>query len=104
MDNTKEKLIELLDEVQHQGNSTETGVNYVFNGAVADHLITNGVTIQKHGKWEMISHSEVDQCADYACSVCSGVLIDVIDDPEHELNAYCPMCGAKMDGERREGE
>lgn len=57
-----------------------------------------------HGYWEMISHSEVEPVADYACSVCSGILIDVIDDDRHELNAYCPMCGAKMDAERKEGD
>lgn len=43
----REKLIELLDEVQYQGNSTEFGVNYVFNSTIADHLIANGVTVQK---------------------------------------------------------
>lgn len=41
----REKLVELLDEVQYQGNSTEVGVNYVFNGTIADHLIANGVLI-----------------------------------------------------------
>ena len=59
-----------------------------------------GVDNQKHGHWVMVNHSEVEPVADYACSVCSGLLIDVIDDFKHELNPYCPMCGAKMDGDK----
>ena len=50
----REKLVELLDEVQYQGNSTEVGVNYVFNGTIADHLIANGVTLDNQvssSKW-----------------------------------------------------
>ena len=39
----REKLIELLDKVQHHGNSTESSVNYVYNSAIADHLIANDV-------------------------------------------------------------
>ena len=56
MPNTREKLIELLDEVQYQGNSTETGVNYVFNGAIADYLIANGVTVQDGKPLEAFLH------------------------------------------------
>lgn len=45
-DNIREKLVELLDEVQHQGNATrKMQANYVFNSEVADHLIANGVTV-----------------------------------------------------------
>ena len=95
----REKLIELICSTEY-GNGSLIGNNFQkgFVEKIADHLIANGVTIQKHGKWEMISHSEVEPVADYACSVCSGILIDVIDDTQHELQAYCPMCGARMNG------
>ena len=44
----REKLVELLDEVQHQGNATpKMQANYVFNSEVADHLIRHGVTVQE---------------------------------------------------------
>lgn len=52
----------------------------------------------KRGTWRMISHSEYSEVADYECSVCGGILVDVPDDPERELNTYCPMCGAKNGG------
>lgn len=54
----------------------------------------------KHGTWTMITHSEYSEVADYECSVCGVILVDVPDDPKRELNPYCPMCGARMDGER----
>ena len=54
MDNTREKLIELLDDIQLRGEDfTEYEIygmrlpNTVSNETVADHLIANGVTIQK---------------------------------------------------------
>ena len=43
----REKLIELLDEMQHYGTAVEFGKNYVYNEPIADHLIANGVTVQK---------------------------------------------------------
>ena len=89
----KKRLIELITGFY--------GVDPMYYGVetqpLVDHLIANGVTIQQHGHWEMINHSDVEPVADYACSVCSGILIDVIDDPVHDLQAYCPMCGAKME-------
>ena len=45
MPNTREKLIDILDEVQHYGISTNPGVNCVYNSDIADHLIANGVTV-----------------------------------------------------------
>ena len=41
----RDRLIELLDQEQHQGLSTETGVNYIPNSALADHLLANGVIV-----------------------------------------------------------
>lgn len=41
----RDRLIELLDSKQHQGNSTETGVNYIFNSELADFLLANGVIV-----------------------------------------------------------
>ena len=48
MDNTREKLIELLCKVQYQGNAVHGYQDkYIQNSELADHLIANGVTIQK---------------------------------------------------------
>ena len=43
----REKLVELLDEIQYKGDSTAFGVNYVLNSAIADNLLDSGVTVQE---------------------------------------------------------
>ena len=44
----REKLIELLRKVQYQGNAVHGYHDkYIQNGELADHLIANGVTIQR---------------------------------------------------------
>ena len=49
MDNTREKLIELICEVQYQGNAVHGySDRYIQNGELADHLIAHGVTLQDH--------------------------------------------------------
>ena len=50
----------------------------------------------RHGYWRPILHK--DGKADYECSCCLGIIMDVPDDDEHDLCAWCSMCGAKMDG------
>ena len=53
------------------------------NSFIADHLIANGVTVQKHGRWEFKGTA-------YACSECgTGFPAPV---------SYCFGCGAKMSG------
>lgn len=48
MPNTREKLIELLRKVQYQGNAVHGFHDkYIQNSELADHLIANGVTVQK---------------------------------------------------------
>lgn len=41
----RNKLIELLDEKQYHGNSTEIGINYIQNSTLADFLLDNGVIV-----------------------------------------------------------
>lgn len=44
----REKLIELLSQVQYQGNAVHGYHDkYILNSELADHLIANGVTIRK---------------------------------------------------------
>ena len=50
---------------------------------IANHLIANGVTVQKHGRWLL----------DGRCSEC-------LENPLTTHKTYCPSCGAKMDLER----
>lgn len=51
----------------------------------------------RHGYWHPILH--VGGKTDYECSCCLGIIADVPDDDEHDLCAWCSMCGAKMDGD-----
>ena len=74
MPNTREKLIELLSQVQYLGGLEEK---------IADHLIANGVTVQKHGRWEI-----VDFAGSVKCPVCGEV---------RAKDNYCSNCGAIMD-------
>lgn len=60
---------------------------------LADHLISNGVTVQKHGRWE--ESWSLEDCF-WVCSSCHF--------PSEALAApyiynYCPNCGAKMNKE-----
>ena len=97
----RDKLIELLVNSPHL--DVLYGEEY---GDAADHLISNGVVVQKHGRWE-----------DGKCSVCGGEEVsysweEPVYDYDWEENLqfcgtethegyiptdYCPDCGAKMD-------
>ena len=57
---------------------------------------TADVAPVRHGYWRPILHK--DGKTDYECSCCLGIIMDVPDDDEHDLCAWCSMCGAKMDG------
>ena len=48
MPNTREKMIELLSQVQYQGNAVHGYHDkYIQNSELADHLIANGVIAQQ---------------------------------------------------------
>ena len=64
----------------------------------ADCLIANGVTIQKHGRWEIKAD---DDDYEYAMCPCCG---EEFYDPNGEdtidtFMNYCPNCGARMDAD-----
>ena len=52
-----------------------------------------------HARWRKIHSTRTDGMSDYECTACLGIVQDVPDDDEHDLVAYCMMCGATMDGE-----
>lgn len=88
----REKLIELLSKKIYPRVGADPAE------VVADYLIDNGVTVQEHGRWRKILRNH-DGTSDYECSACLGIIMDVPDDDEHELNRYCSFCGARMDGD-----
>lgn len=52
---------------------------------------------QKKGKWRLLHQGK--DTSDYECTNCLGILMDVPNDDEHELQKYCSMFGALMEGE-----
>ena len=59
----REKLIELLSQVQYQGNAVHGySDKYIQNGELADHLIANGVTVQK---WIPVTERLPENKGDY---------------------------------------
>jgi DNA-directed RNA polymerase subunit RPC12/RpoP len=59
----------------------------------AKYLISNGVTIRKHGRWEKAS----EMMPIYRCSVCKER--NLFKNGDNVFSNYCPNCGAKMDEE-----
>lgn len=54
-----------------------------------------------HGRWEIFL-SDYDDCELMRCSCCGSEFYDGDNDTVDSLHNYCPYCGAKMDGERKE--
>ena len=106
----REKLVELLDDMQRNG----TGYfgSAIENKKIADYLISNGVTVQEYGEW--VHPKEYVVSNDFLCSKCGhkeascypinprpggGCIADENGNFYYppKLN-YCPNCGVKMDG------
>ena len=84
----REKLVELLRDVQYLGGLEEK---------IADYLIANGVTVQKHGYWETVVEVKDNiVCGNgikieyKRCSCCKNPAKFWDDD-------FCGNCGAKLD-------
>lgn len=73
-------------------------VRNTFTGMTADtlELRINGIPSAdvapvRHGRWEVIDAEEPRR---YGCSKCKRL--------SWHMENYCPNCGAKMDGERKD--
>lgn len=96
----REKLIELIKEAYCPvmcGFADEEKVKWLLEldiaynwEDVADHLIANGVIIQKQGEWEESTNYDVGF---WVCSVCNFTSEATA---ASKLYKYCPNCGAKM--------
>ena len=96
MMDVKEKLVELITEFY----GCDPMYYDVDALAIADYLVSNGVTVQKCGYW-----GSVTDCASAGvyCSVCHKKVYKedyAWCNRKNKLRSdYCPHCGAKMDGE-----
>ena len=106
----REKLVELLNEVQETGvNEIPAGFGYtseyVQNEEVASHLIAHGVTVQERGYWASLT-----DCANAGvyCSVCHKKVYKedyARCNRKNKLRSdYCPHCGSKMMPKPPKGE
>ena len=99
----KEKLVELLDDMQKSG----TGYfgSAIENKKIADYLIRHGVTVQKCGYW--VSLTDCANAGVY-CSVCHKKVYKedyAWCNRKNKLRSdYCPHCGAKMMPQPPKGE
>ena len=114
--NVREKLVELLDDMQRNG----TGYfgSAIENKKIADYLISNGVTVQEYGEW--VHPKEYVVSNDFLCSKCGhrevsyypinprpggGCIADENGNFFYppKLN-YCPNCGVKIMPQPPKGE
>ena len=86
----REKLVYLLT-----GHSIDTQPDVEY---LADHLISNGVTIVQHGQWLYDGGR-----GKYFCSACNEYALSFKKDTlcgddlyDERLTDYCPSCGARM--------
>ena len=95
----REKLVELLNEAYFDYNHGN-GDGYIPKN-FADHLISNGVTVQEFGQW--IYDFNLAGSNFYRCSVCDRqeTLLE-----KEDIYEYCPFChcGAKMMPQPPKGE
>lgn len=100
--NDRERLIDLLGEAEIREDILSShgkplgfyDVKMVYPDCadlLADYLIANGVTVQKHGRWIKSGIMEPG----YDCSECGQAYAWWNCSEAH----YCPNCGARMDGE-----
>lgn len=91
----KEKLVELLNEVQETGvNEIPAGFGctrqYITNERVAAHLISHGVTVRDLGGCEYCNGLPFSQMEDFTMPNASKKDYDIV------TIRYCPICGRRL--------
>ena len=91
----KEKLAELLNEVQETGvNEIPAGFGctrqYITNERVAAHLISHGVTVQEQDGCEYCNGLPFSQMEDFTMPNASKKDYDIV------TIRYCPICGRRL--------
>lgn len=84
----REKLIELIESARYWGSDT--------SAEIADHLIANGVVIQKEAEWVQKEYTfdiyaECSRCREEYCLSVGWSFADW-----QKYMRYCPNCYSKM--------
>ena len=97
----REKLVEILKQAPFEGKVLDEWWWEEKIKRIADHLISNGVTVQECGQW--IYDFNLAGSNFYRCSVCDRqeTLLE-----KEDIYEYCPFChcGAKMIPQPPKGE
>ena len=103
--NVREKLVEILKQAPFEGKVLDEWWFEEKIKKIADHLISNGVTVQECGYW--ISLTDCANAGVY-CSVCHKKVYKedyAWCNRKNKLRSdYCPHCGAKMMPQSPKGE
>ncbi len=101
-----DELMESFADFVKTPNTSDFAPTPTWNDAVdiVENTPTADVAEVRHGKWLVIENDEDELWkggGHYECSSCGygfsfGGYFELDEEP------YCPHCGAKMDGERRE--
>ena len=101
----REKLVEILKQAPFEGRVLDEWWFEEKIKRIADHLISNGVTVQECGYW--ISLTDCANAGVY-CSVCHKKVYKedyAWCNRKNKLRSdYCPHCGAKMMPQPPKGE
>ena len=103
--NIREKLVKILKQAPFEGKVLDEWWFEEKIKKIADHLISNGVTVQECGYW--ISLTDCANAGVY-CSVCHKKVYKedyAWCNRKNKLRSdYCPHCGAKMMPQSPKGE
>ena len=97
----KEKVIEILNSKESAeilNHSTFTVIKLI---SLVKNAPTADVVEVKHGKW-LSKIFKVTGRKFITCSVCNSVIDSTYTHIHENEFDYCPYCGAKMDGTRKE--
>ena len=101
----REKLVEILKQAPFEGRVLDEWWFEEKIKKIADHLISNGVTVQECGYW--VSLTDCANAGVY-CSVCHKKVYKedyAWCNRKNKLRSdYCPHCGAKMMPQPPKGE
>lgn len=101
----REKLVEILKQAPFEGRVLDEWWFEEKIKKIADHLISNGVTVQECGYW--VSLTDCANAGVY-CSVCHKKVYKedyAWCNRKNKLRSdYCPHCGAKMMPQPSKGE
>lgn len=101
----REKLVEILKQAPFEGRVLDEWWFEEKIKKIADHLISNGITVQECGYW--VSLTDCANAGVY-CSVCHKKVYKedyAWCNRKNKLRSdYCPHCGAKMMPQPPKGE